>query len=71
MVVEMSKIPDIYTMALHDEIHLGKFLTIRRVPGGWLYIDSTYAGPDGYALTSSFVPYPENEEFHPGSDHAS
>jgi hypothetical protein len=51
---------NIYDMKLHDEISLNSFVTIRRVPGGWLYIDFSSCSPNS-SVTSTFVP--SNSEF--------
>jgi hypothetical protein len=46
----------IYEMTLHDEISRGDYLTIRRVPGGWIYTTFTNNDGDWYG-SSTFVPY--------------
>ena len=57
-----GKNKDIYLMELHDEIEHGPGMTIKRVPGGWLYISFTEVGDcNGWNVCSSFVPM--NDEF--------
>lgn len=53
---------DIYKMNLHDEIKLGKYTFIRRVPGGWIYTFQE----DTNIYNSIFVPY--DNEFIGGND---
>ena len=44
----------IYELNLHEEIQISETEYIKRVPGGWLYIDSALC-------TSTFVPF--NNEY--------
>jgi len=47
---------DIYTMKLHEKIHIDKFLSVARVPGGWLYTTYPYLD-SGCCMSTVFVPW--------------
>ena len=56
----MKKEKTIYDLKLHESISLNSnHLEIKRVAGGWLYIES-YEYQDNMALTSCFIPF-DNE----------
>lgn len=52
---------DIYKMKLHDIIYLPGEGSIKRVPGGWIYLAITQTSPYGSTVNTCFVPF--NNEF--------
>ena len=54
---------NIYDMKLHEEIDLGNFISVLRVPGGWIYTTNEGISESGYDASSCFVPY--SKEFRP------
>ena len=51
--MEMNDIEEI------EPVSLGNVSSVRRVPGGWIYVDS-YGSVDGQDISSVFVPDPKN-----------
>lgn len=55
----MSDDKSIYEIKLHEKTYVDAAVSVRRVPGGWIYF---YKGA-GASYTSCFVPY--HKEFYP------
>ena len=53
-----TKKETIYTLKLHEQLDLSKWITIQRVPGGWIY--EFLVPPDEGSDFGVFVPF-DNE----------
>ena len=53
----------LYELKLHETLSLEDHSLIRRVPGGWLYVEfvESIAAGEGHFLSPAFVPF--NDEF--------
>jgi hypothetical protein len=53
---------DVFTLEQHEMIEFeGQRISVRRVPGGWLYMQHEYGYGDGGYVSSCFIPYSENK----------
>jgi len=60
---------DIYMMKLHETVHIDNYTAVRRVPGGWIYVEMMTDVEHQTGVTNStstFVPF--NNEFMQEAD---
>jgi len=54
---KIKEAEDLFTMKMHEERNVSLFITVMRVPGGWIYTQQIQiCNAENYLPTSTYVP---------------